>query len=82
MQIMHRSNIHTSPDQCLEFQTPMKINFIDFKAAFDSVHRKSLWNNLIMYGIPVKIVNIIRNIFEKSECCVQNDGKKDRNGSK
>ena len=63
-------------EKCLEFHTPIKINFIDFKAAFDSVHRESLWNILIMYGIPIKIVNIIRNTYEKSECCVQIDGEK------
>ena len=29
-----------------------------------------------MYGIPVKIVNIITNMYENTECCVQIDGDK------
>ena len=33
-------------EKCLEFQVPIKLNLIDFKAAFDSVHRDSLWNIL------------------------------------
>ena len=75
---MHRSNIRTSTDHQKVPRIPdsYQINFIDFKAAFDSVHRESLWNILIMYGIPIKIVNIIRNTYEKSECCVQIDGEK------
>ncbi|KAK1786550.1 hypothetical protein P4O66_002993 [Electrophorus voltai] len=33
-------------EQCIEFQRPLFINIIDFKKAFDSVHRDSLWKIL------------------------------------
>lgn len=33
-------------EKSLEIQLPVKINFLDFKAAFDSVHRESLWKVL------------------------------------
>ena len=48
----------------------MYISFIDFKKAFDSVHRKSLWKILRAYGIPHKIVTIIRTFYEHFECSV------------
>ena len=61
--------------KCLEFQLPLKINFVDFKAAFDSVHRESLWKILEAYGLPEKIVNIMKNTYDGSECCVKVDGE-------
>jgi len=39
-------------EQCNEFQKSLAINFIDFKKAFDSVHRESIWEILRLYGIP------------------------------
>ena len=39
-------------EKCLDQQLPCLINFIDFKAAFDSVHRPSLWEILKICGIP------------------------------
>ena len=53
--------------ECLEFKT-CKLNFIDFKAAFDSGHRESLRNILVMYGIPKKVVHIIIHTYGRFEC--------------
>ena len=39
-------------------------NFIDFEKAFDSMHRESLWCILRHYGIPCKIVTIIKMLYE------------------
>jgi len=41
-------------EKCIDQQLPCLINFIDFKAAFDSVHRPTLWEILRVYGIPGK----------------------------
>ena len=46
-------------EQCLEWNTALCINFIDFRKAFDSIHRDSLWTILRSYGIPPKIVELI-----------------------
>ena len=40
------------------------VNFIDFEKAFDSIHRESLWCILRHYGIPCKIVTIIKMLYE------------------
>ena len=33
--------------------------FVDFKQAYDSVHRQSLWNILLLSGIPNKLIRLI-----------------------
>ena len=45
-------------EQSLEHQHDLIINFIDFKKAFDSVHRPSLWKILTYYGIPDRFINL------------------------
>ncbi|VDP77807.1 unnamed protein product [Schistosoma mattheei] len=42
----------------------MYINFIDYEKAFDHVDRKTLWKLLRYYGVPEKIVNIIRLVVD------------------
>ena len=61
-------------EQCLEFQKPVYINFIDFKKAFDSVHRDSLWKILKVYGIPESFISIFRDLYDGSRCCIKVDG--------
>ncbi|KAK1804745.1 hypothetical protein P4O66_003597 [Electrophorus voltai] len=52
-------------EQCIEF--------IDFKKAFDSVHRGSLWKILRAYSIPQWFVNVFQNLYISSSCCVRTD---------
>jgi hypothetical protein len=47
------------------------INFIDFKKAFDSVHRESIWQILRCYGIPEKFITIIKSLYHHSSCCIR-----------
>ena len=53
---------------CAEF---VCINFIDYKKAFDSVHRPSLWKILTYYGIPDRFINIFKELYDNSSCCVK-----------
>ncbi|KAL9982087.1 hypothetical protein ACROYT_G010881 [Oculina patagonica] len=62
-------------EQSAEWQAPLYIGFIDFKKAFDSVRRDRLWNILKHYGIPENFVNIIRDLYEGSTCCVVERGQ-------
>ena len=57
-------------EQCIEWKTPLYINFIDFKKAFDSIHRETLWTILRSYGIPDKIVTLIKCFYTDFECAV------------
>ncbi|VDP41391.1 unnamed protein product [Schistosoma margrebowiei] len=57
-------------EQSVEWNSSLYINFIDYEKAFDSVDRRTLWKLLRQYGVPEKIVNIIRNSYDKLQCNV------------
>ena len=46
------------------------MNFVDFEKAFDSVHHESLWIIMKKYGIPDKIVRMVRAFYEDFRCAV------------
>jgi hypothetical protein len=50
------------------------LHFIDFEKAFDSVHQETMWRILKSYGIPGKVVSIIKSLYEGSECKVRHGG--------
>jgi len=58
-------------EQRLEHQQDLIINFIDYKKAFDSVHRPSLWKILTHYGIRDRFINIFKPLYDNSSCCVK-----------
>jgi hypothetical protein len=58
-------------EQCQELQKPLLINYIDFKKAFDSIHRESLWKIARLYGVPDKYINIFKSLYRGSSCCVR-----------
>ena len=43
---------------------PAVLTFIDFKKAFDSVHRGKMLKILAAYGVPERIVSVIRLMYE------------------
>jgi intergrase/recombinase len=47
--------------------------FVDFKKAHDSVRREVLYNNLIEFGIPLKLVRLIKMCLNKNCCKVRVD---------
>merc|ERR1711911_32185 len=51
-------------EQSLEWNTSLYINFIDYEKAFDSVDRNTLWKLLRHYGVPEKIVSLIRKSYD------------------
>jgi len=51
------------------------VNFIDFKKAFDSIHRPSVWRILKLYGIPERIITIIQSFGKGCRCAVRVDGR-------
>ena len=55
-------------EQSIEWNSSLYINFIDFEKAFDSVDRSTLWKILRHYGIPDKIVSLIKNLYDGMTC--------------
>ena len=62
-------------EQSIEWQSPLYTCFIDFEKAFDSVDRESSWNILLLYGVPIKFVDIIKALYEGFSCQVIHAGK-------
>ena len=60
--------------QCIEWQSTIYLNFIDFQKAFDSIHRETMWKILRLYGIPEKIIRIIQALYNDFTCSVLHNG--------
>jgi hypothetical protein len=53
----------------------MYVTFLDITKAYDNVNWELLWKILEYYGVPSKIVKMIKSCFEKSEMAIQFQGK-------
>ena len=58
-------------EQSDEWKKSLVLNFVDFWRAFDSIQRPSMWMLLKLYGIPNKIIDVIKSTFEGSKSCVR-----------
>nr|VZI37490.1 unnamed protein product [Spirometra erinaceieuropaei] len=48
------------------YQQPTTVCFVDFAAAFDSVHRESLWRIMALDGVPAKIIAMIKAYYRST----------------
>ena len=62
-------------EQSLEWQSTLYLNFIDFKQAFDSIDRDTIWKLLKYYGIPEVYICLIQQLYEGATCQVIHKGK-------
>ena len=60
----------------MAFQLDVSFCFIDFRAAFDSVDREMMCKSMKHYGLPQKVLNVIRNSYEGFKCRVKAKGEK------
>ena len=58
-------------EQAIEWNSNLFLCFIDFEKAFDIVNRDTLWKIMRSYGIPSKLIRIIKAMYSQSECAVQ-----------
>ena len=58
------ASLHIIVEQSLEWNSPLHTNFIDYEKAFDSVDRETLWKLLRHYGVPEKIIGLIRCTYQ------------------
>ena len=61
-------------EQTPEWNTGLYMVFVDFEKAFDSVDREVLWKNLQHYGVPEKIVKVIRIFYNGFQTRVLHEG--------
>ncbi|BHF63561.1 hypothetical protein SprV_0200655500 [Sparganum proliferum] len=48
------------------YQQPTAVCFVDFAAAFDSVHCESLWRIMALDGVPAKIIAMIKAYYRST----------------
>ena len=60
-------------EQCHEWQRKLLVNFVDFEKAFDSLHRDNLWEMFRNYGIPSKIVQLIKQFYTNFSCTINSE---------
>ena len=58
----------------LLYQVDLSLCFVHFRAAFDLVERDCMYETLRHYGLPVKIVHIIKNSYDGFKCRVKSEG--------
>jgi exonuclease III len=49
--------------------------FVDYKKAFDSIDRTSLWAKLIHHGIGGKVLTVLRNLYSDAKSCIRWENK-------
>ena len=62
-------------EQCMEFRSPLFLLFIDFERAFDSLNRDYMWKVLVEYGIPSKLIVLIKELYSGCSYKVMHKGK-------
>ena len=61
-------------EQSLEWRTAPCTNFIDYEKAFDSLDRNVLWDLIANYRIPSKIISLVKNTYEGTNCRILHEG--------
>ena len=49
--------------------------FVDYRKAFDSVNRSSLWLKLVKHNIKGKVLTVVQNLYKAAKSCVRHNGK-------
>ena len=62
-------------EQSLEWNSSLYVNFVDYRKAFDSIHRDTLWQLLRHYGIPPNLTLLIKKSYDDMTCQVVHQGK-------
>ena len=64
-------------ERCIEWQSTIYLNFIDFQKAFDSTDRETMWKILRLYVTPEKIIRVIQALYSDFTYSVlHNDGNR------
>ena len=62
-------------EKVIEHNSKAYLLFIDLTKAYDSVPRELLWKLLAKYGVPEKMLRVLRSLHEGMEAKVKVGGK-------
>ena len=63
----HVNTLRIIVEQSVEWQAKLYLLFVDFERAFDTIHRTAIWSALANLGIPDKITNIIKEMYNDAK---------------
>ena len=69
------STLRVNIEQSLEWNSSLEVNFVDYEKAFEGVDRETLWKLLPFYGIPEKLVTLIKSSYKGFTCLVAHEGQ-------
>lgn len=75
----HINTLRIIVEQSVEWRSPLYLTFIDFKCAFDSIKHSALWSILERTGVPPKLINITKALYEEASCRVMHRGRSSSN---
>jgi len=62
-------------EQVNEWNATLYVHFVDFEKAFDSLHRDSLWTIMRQYGIPQKLIQMVKTLYEDFQCSIMDENE-------
>ena len=54
----------------IEWNSSLYVCFVDYEKVFDSFDRETLWKIMESYGIPPKLVRMVKAIYDGNQCAV------------
>lgn len=57
-------------EQAIEWNSSLYVCFVDYEKAFDSVDRETLWKIMESYGIPPKLIRMVKAMYDGNQCAV------------
>ena len=58
-------------EKAVEYQIGIHHLFIDFRSAYDSIHRQKLLCAMTEFGIPPKLIRMVKATMNNVQCSVQ-----------
>jgi Reverse transcriptase (RNA-dependent DNA polymerase)/Domain of unknown function (DUF6451) len=71
----HINTLRLILEQSAEWNATLYALFVDYEVAFDSVDRDSIWIALKNRGVPDKIINLIKKLYDGFKCRVLHNGQ-------
>lgn len=73
--IDHIHTLNQVIEKAREYRIELHMLFVDYRKAFDSIKHVKIWEGLKKQGIPMKIIRVLKNVYEKAKAYIKIDRK-------